>query len=380
MDNLGDSLQYLAEIRLIDNHCHSVSGVVLSRPEFEDFLTEAPSRRAAITSTFDSAAGLSLLAECSKVLGFDQTPEPDEYISKRASFGAEELMRLMFAGSGVDSLLVDGGYDSGSLIDNERLAKVSGARVFKVVRLEALAEQILASTRDAKTFPDDFRDALVQATSDAVALKSIAAYRFGLDLTERIPSRDEVVKAASEVVQQLTLNGTGRIQDRVLSSFLAYCAIESTRLPIQFHVGYGDPDLQLDRCNPSLLTPFIRQALRAEVNVVLLHCYPYQREAAYLAHSFENVYFDLGLTMNFVGYNSSRILLEALELAPFSKLLYSSDAFGVAELHYLGALHFRRAVGEFLGLLSKEQLCSPQYMKRLVSMFARENARRAYSL
>ena len=34
------------------------------------------------------------------------------------------------------------------------------------------------------------------------------------------------------------------------------------------------------------------------------------------------------------------MLAEALELTPFHKMLYSSDAFGLPELHYLGAAAF----------------------------------------
>jgi len=34
---------------------------------------------------------------------------------------------------------------------------------------------------------------------------------------------------------------------------------------------------------------------------------------------------------------------------PFHKLLYSSDAFGLAELHYLGATGFRRDLGGIIG-------------------------------
>jgi hypothetical protein len=35
------------------------------------------------------------------------------------------------------------------------------------------------------------------------------------------------------------------------------------------------------------------------------------------------------------------VLGEALELCPYGKFLYSSDGFGLPELHYLGAALFR---------------------------------------
>jgi hypothetical protein len=41
-------------------------------------------------------------------------------------------------------------------------------------------------------------------------------------------------------------------------------------------------------------------------------------------------------------------LAEVLELAPFHKVLYSSDAYGLPELYFLGATLFRRSVTEVL--------------------------------
>ena len=60
---------------------------------------------------------------------------------------------------------------------------------------------------------------------------------------------------------------------------------------------------------------------------------------------FPQVYLDVGLTLHYVGpARAEAVLAEAMELAPFSKLLYSSDAFGLAELYLLGALTFRTAL------------------------------------
>jgi predicted TIM-barrel fold metal-dependent hydrolase len=81
---------------------------------------------------------------------------------------------------------------------------------------------------------------------------------------------------------------------------------------------------------------------------MLLHCWPWHRQAAYLAAVHPHAYFDLGLTMTYVAGRATALLEEALEMAPFGKLLYSSDAFGVAEFYHLGALTFRRALGEVL--------------------------------
>ena len=59
-------------------------------------------------------------------------------------------------------------------------------------------------------------------------------------------------------------------------------------------MGYGDRDIDLHRCNPLLLTALLRAIEPAGVPVMLLHNYPYHREAGYLAQVFPHVYMDAG--------------------------------------------------------------------------------------
>ena len=93
----------------------------------------------------------------------------------------------------------------------------------------------------------------------------------------------------------------------------------------------------------------LRQALErfGETPFVLLHCYPFVREAGWLAHVYGKVWFDLSLTIPHVA-RPVEALYEALELAPYSKLLYASDAAQTAELYYLAAKWWRETLAEVL--------------------------------
>ena len=116
------------------------------------------------------------------------------------------------------------------------------------------------------------------------------------------------------------------------------------------------------------------------MNVVFLHCYPYHREAGYLAAVFPHVHFDLGSALNYLGPSAGQLMAEALELAPFTKQLYSSDAFGLPELYYLGAVLFRRTLGGVLERWIAEDQCSEDDAKKIVGLIGRENAERIYPL
>jgi predicted TIM-barrel fold metal-dependent hydrolase len=103
---------------------------------------------------------------------------------------------------------------------------------------------------------------------------------------------------------------------------------------------YGDADIDLLRADPLLLTPFLRATEQRGVPVLLLHGYPFHRQAAYLAQVYSHVFIDIGLAVHNTGALSRTLIRETLELAPFGKLLFSTDAYGLAELFHLGAALF----------------------------------------
>jgi predicted TIM-barrel fold metal-dependent hydrolase len=113
---------------------------------------------------------------------------------------------------------------------------------------------------------------------------------------------------------------------------------------------------------------------------MLLHCYPYHRTAGYLAHVFPHVYLDVGLVVNHTGARSRAIVAESLEVAPFGKVLFSSDAWGPAELHYLGALLWRRAMASVLGEWVESGEWLGAEAVRIAEMVGAGNAKRVYRL
>jgi predicted TIM-barrel fold metal-dependent hydrolase len=113
---------------------------------------------------------------------------------------------------------------------------------------------------------------------------------------------------------------------------------------------------------------------------MLLHCYPYHRQAGYLAHVFPHVYMDVGEALNHVGARSAAVLAEALELTPFHKMLYSSDAFGLPELHFLGAAGFRRDLARVTGAFVADGAWSSADAERVGHLIGTANAHRVYRL
>ena len=111
---------------------------------------------------------------------------------------------------------------------------------------------------------------------------------------------------------------------------------------------------------------------------MLLHCYPFERQAGYLAQAFANVFLDVGLSVNHLGARASALVARTFELAPFHKVLYSSDACGPAELHYLGAQLWRTALTRVLARFVLDDDWSLSDAVRIARMASRDNAFRAY--
>ncbi len=152
------------------------------------------------------------------------------------------------------------------------------------------------------------------------------------------------------------------------------------KLPVQFHTGFGDPDLDLFVGNPVLLRPLLEERKWRDAPIVLLHAsYPYTREAGYLASVYPQVYLDFGLAVPFLSVMGMRSTLrQLLELSPTTKLMYSSDAHNIPELYYLGAKWGREILKQVLEESIKDGDLTVSEAEDIARGMLSENARGLY--
>lgn len=377
----------MIEPQLIDHHCHGVIRRDLDRTGFELLLTEAGPAGPPGGSLLDSQIGFAVRRWCAPLLDLDPHAAPDAYLERRNELGHAEVTSRMLRATGLEALCVDTGFEPEPLLSPAELGQAASASSYEIVRLEQVAEQVAAELLDAASaaksaaFADEVRARLAQRAGGAVGFKSIAAYRHGLELSGERPSDAEVAAAADRWLSALDRGRAlpVRLADETLHRFLIWCAVD-LGLPVQFHVGYGDRDVDLDRCDPLLLTRLLRAIEPTGVPVMLLHNYPFHRHAGYLAQVYSNVFIDVGLATHNLGRGSKAMIAQTLELAPFGKVLYSSDAFGLPELYYLGARLFRRGLEDFLRAGVEGDDWTAADAERVSLMIYAENARRAYRL
>ncbi|ANB09753.1 amidohydrolase [Streptomyces ambofaciens] len=370
----GAVQETLAALDLVDHHCHGAVTDDLDRAGFESLLTEGEAWPG--VSPFDTPVGLAVRRHCAPLLDLPRHAPVDAYLARRAELGAAEVNRRFLRAAGTGVFCVDTGHAPHRATSPGELAGAAGAVAYEVVRLEGVAEAVAAGGVEPDAYAEAFRTAAWEAVGrpGVVGVKSVAAYRTGFDLDPARPSPGRVTEAARRWLAR-----GGRLEDPVLVRHLLWTAVDLGR-PLQLHTGFGDSDIRLHRVDPARLTDWLHLTA-GTIPVLLLHCWPYQRQAAYLSAVFERVYFDVGLTLHHVGpARAGAILAEALEITPFRKLLYSSDAYGLAEFHHLGALAFRQGLAGLLReRLAADEMSLPDAL-RLARWAGRDNARRVYRL
>jgi predicted TIM-barrel fold metal-dependent hydrolase len=351
----------LTRVPVVDNHCHGVS----RDQTFDDLaiwrqcFTESTDPGMARDHVASTAFYRRLIRTLADFLGCE--PEERAVFAARTRREGRELTGALLHAANVDTLLLDTGFPpSEEVFPVSELAEIGGCRTGPMLRLEILMESLLAEHHSL----EDVKEALVAELHDVrrrgyVALKSIAAYRTGLDIREW--SREEA-EASFHEYRRVAGAGHARLVHKPLLDTLLHVAFAQAarqEVPVQFHVGYGDADTDLLLGNPLYLRPVLQRPDYHGMPVVLLHeCYPYTRQGGYLAAVYENVYLDLSYGIPLLGYGEMlSFTRQALGVAPSSKLMYSSDGIGVPELHWISALDGRRAIGEALGeLVSQGEL------------------------
>ncbi len=374
----------LTSVPVVDNHCH---GILLD----QDFGDTDGWRGAFTESTEpgmvrDHVATTAFYGRLIRTLaGFlDCEPEEQAVFAARTGRDGLGLAAELLRSANIDTLLVDTGFPPPSdVLPVREFGDLGGCGAEPMLRLEVLMERLLEQNDSLGGTEEALDAALDEVRARGyVALKSIAAYRTGLDIQEW--TRDEAEDSFRQYRRDAE-KGSARLVHKPLLDTLSHVAFAQAarqEVPVQFHVGYGDADTDLLLGNPLYLRGVLRRPDYRGMPVVLLHeCYPYTRQGGYLAAVYENAYLDLSYGIPLLGYGEMLSFTRAaLGVAPTSKLMYSSDGIGVPELHWISALDGRRVLGEVLGEMASHGELALHEAESAGEAILRTNARRLYGL
>ncbi len=148
---------------------------------------------------------------------------------------------------------------------------------------------------------------------------------------------------------------------------------------MQFHTGFGDRDADLRLANPLHLRPVIEGY--PGVPLILLHAgWPFYQELAHLAAIYPNVWLDLSLAIPFATIGIPAMLRDVLGMAPFSKVLFATDAFSMPEIFWLAARWGRWGLGRVLDEVVRDGLLEVDEALTAAEAILGGNARQLYRL
>ena len=250
----------LSEVGLVDHHVHGIVRGRIDELALADMLSESDRRSAAQAGGFETQVWFAVRRWCAPLLGLPASAPITDYLTARLAGTNEAVAGQLLPAAGFEHLVVETGFKGDAVSSPAELGRLAGAPASQVVRLEALAEQLIGALADPGDYPDAFRRRLAaefEGDQGAVGAKTIIAYRGGFDRHLTRPQDDEVARSARAWSDQVRAGGPVRLTDDRLLRFGIWAGVDTGR-PLQMHTGFGDPDLDLRAADPLLLTSFIR--------------------------------------------------------------------------------------------------------------------------
>ena len=249
-----------------------------------------------------------------------------------------------------------------------------------IYRIEPLIVDLLKQDLSWSEFRQAFDDTISNALSSGgyVGVKSVIAYRTGLDISPLSRTPDQGFQALDAIKRGLGGGSMKKLRDHLLCRSLELCTEHG--VPMQIHTGMGDFEVNLVLCRPAYLMDLLRFPAYRACTVILVHTgYPYHREAGYMAHVLPRVYCDISEGVPFAGSGAAAILRELIEMAPLHKISYGSDAYSVPEGIFASAKIGKRIVTQVMNELISEDVLTESEAQEVGEMILNGTTRRIYN-
>ncbi len=374
-------------IPLIDNHMHPFPSKRADKKPFIQILAQAIWEQKP-ENVINSLMFHMYTNELKQFLGLSIDASVDEMLkvrNERIHNDRKAYIDSLFHDVNLEGAISDIGFpvSKPNLTDDEIKeydADMEGFLNLKMNRIENIAESILEQGMFSfEEFTMRFRSGLKKIVKDQqlVALKSIIAYRTGLDIhvySEPIAKKHYYLYLSDPKLYE---------SEKVFRNycFAIGCEVcEELDIPLQVHTGIGDtPMTNMFLGNPARMFDVINAYLNTKI--VLIHAgYPYCEELGFLMNHYDNVYGDTSLMIPFAGHAGDTKLKTLFEMAPLNKLMYGSDGGFIPEHVWYGAKMFRKYLKDALEYMVNRKYMTYDFAMTSASNIMHENARRLYRL
>ena len=311
---------------------------------------------------------------------FDCAPTLEEVVAARnaASENYTDYVGKLYGACGLTTLVADFGYPLPA-VDVAAFKAETATQVIPIYRIEPLIVELLAADIGWSEFKQRYDETIADAVQKHgfYGLKSVIAYRTGLDISPLSRTPDQGLQALDAIRRGIGGNAMKKLRDHLLCRALERCM--DLDVPMQIHTGMGDYEVNLVKCRPGLLMDLLRFPTFRACRVLLVHTgYPYHAEAGYMANMLPRVYCDVSEGIPFAAHAAERIYLETLEMAPLNKVCFGTDGYTMPEINFVGTMLGKQALGRALQRLIDEDFLSEGDALEAGALILAENAQRLY--
>jgi predicted TIM-barrel fold metal-dependent hydrolase len=318
----------------------------------------------------------------------------NEY-TKRSPWG---YVNDLFAAVKLDDLYVTSMHSvwTTPAITVEQFAKGLKSRVHPIFTVNQLHRESLEAQ---VSFADLIRQHDEAATREIVknrrvGFKSHVVTRAGADIPAMSDEEGERAWEATRKIsaEEKTRRHPGALPwdspDRKVYHYLTWrlCDI-AYKLDVPFHIHIGDGGEgqgNLSRQFPYNLENVARWPVdypQKPVKIVMVHGgYPHVDQAAYMAHIFPNVWYDMSWMNPIANRGLREKLISVFETAPLSKVMYGSDAYHLPEFYYVAGKWGRKYIASALGVLVQDGVLTLDEAIRAGRQILGENANRLHKV
>jgi hypothetical protein len=264
--------------------------------------------------------------------------------------GYTDYVRRLYADAGITSIVFDFGIPL-PILDIGEVSSQLPIDVVPIYRIEPLIADLLKTDLGWDEFSRAYDDAISDALTNGGyrGVKSIIAYRTGLDVSPLSRTKDQGLLALDAIRRGLGGGSMKKLRDHLICRAMELCTDHD--VPMQIHTGMGDFEVNLVMCRPSYLMDLLRFPTFRGCRVILVHTgYPYHREAAYMANVLPRVYVEVSEGIPFASTAAWDIYDGVLAMAPVNKICYGSDGYKTPEIIYSSAKLGKQALADTLNL------------------------------
>ena len=232
-------------------------------------------------------------------------------------------------------------------------------KIYRLFQMDECVKQLIAEcTSFAETRSEFDRILRARLAEGFIGVKS---HMFELRSQPVFAVSDE----AAEACFHFAKTGDRKAFEDVYLAIFQHVLILTQELDFSLHIHTGctgNPN-DLQTCtDPYAIAPLMRDDRFADAHIIFLHCNPPNfGHAAWLTHSYPNVWVDIGWSLPWLGLNMDSILETVLSVAPHSKILLGSGQHHHAEVVWMASKIAKKSLAKVLerkvaaGLLTREQ-------------------------